>query len=74
MEQLLLTSFFIIFYKSHRYLRGKSLGIGGLTYEITDLETKINYAAKIMPKSNLTKNRVKQKVKLHSFHFHLAIV
>lgn len=47
-----------------RYARGKMLGKGGFAkcYEITNLETKKIYAAKIVSKASLTKNRARQKV------------
>lgn len=40
------------------------LGKGGFAkcYEITNLETKKIYAAKIVSKASLTKNRARQKV------------
>jgi polo-like kinase 1 len=43
-----------------RYARGKMLGKGGFAkcYEVTNVETKKTQAAKIIPKSTLTKNRV----------------
>jgi polo-like kinase 1 len=45
-------------------VKGKLLGKGGFAkcYEITNLENKRVHAAKIIPKSTLTKNRARQKV------------
>jgi len=42
-------------------MRGKLLGKGGFAkcYEITNLETKRIHAAKIIPKSTLTKTRAR---------------
>jgi polo-like kinase 1 len=42
-----------------KYHRGKLLGSGGFAkcYEVTSLETKTSLAAKIIPKSTLTKSR-----------------
>ena len=47
-----------------KYLRGKQLGRGGFAkcYEMTDLQTKISLAAKIIPRDSLQKERQKQKV------------
>ena len=44
-----------------KYLRGKLLGKGGFAkcYEITNIETKKIQAAKIIPKSTLSKNRAR---------------
>ena len=43
------------------------LGKGGFAkcYEITNLDTKKNHAAKIIPKSSLSKTRARQKVDLN---------
>ncbi len=54
-----------------RYAKGKVLGKGGFAkcYEVTNLETKQIIAAKIIPKSSLTKSRARQKliseIKIH---------
>eukprot|EP00825_Cyclidium_porcatum_P047949 TRINITY_DN78_c0_g1_i1.p1 TRINITY_DN78_c0_g1~~TRINITY_DN78_c0_g1_i1.p1 ORF type:complete len:704 (+),score=113.16 TRINITY_DN78_c0_g1_i1:180-2291(+) len=54
-----------------KYQRGKLLGKGGFAkvYEVTNLENKKIVAAKIIPKSSLTKNRARQKliseIKIH---------
>lgn len=47
-----------------KYSRGKMLGKGGFAkvYEITNLESRKQYAGKIIAKNSLTKNRSKQKV------------
>jgi polo-like kinase 1 len=47
-----------------KYSRGKALGRGGFAkcYEVTNLETKKIYAAKIIAKSSLNRSRAKQKV------------
>jgi polo-like kinase 1 len=44
-----------------KYMRGKLLGKGGFAkcYEITNIETKKTQAAKIIPKSTLSKNRAR---------------
>ncbi len=44
------------------------LGKGGFAkcYEITNIDNKRTYAAKIIPKNTLTKNRSRQKVKILS--------
>jgi polo-like kinase 1 len=44
-----------------RYSKGKMLGKGGFAkcYEVTNLENKRIYAAKIIPKNTLTKNRAR---------------
>ena len=44
-----------------KYVRGKLLGRGGFAkcYEITNIETKKTQAAKIIPKSTLSKNRAR---------------
>ena len=47
-------------------------------YEITNIETKKVIAAKIIPKSTLTKNRARQKliseIKIHKSLHHLHVV
>ncbi len=47
--------------KFNRYTKGKLLGKGGFAkcYELTNIETKRLYAAKIIPKNTLTKNRAR---------------
>ena len=47
-----------------RYLRGKFLGKGGFArcYEITEMHTKKSFAAKIISKTTLVKNKARQKV------------
>ena len=47
-----------------KYLKGKQLGRGGFAkcFEVTDLQTKIALAAKIIPRNSLQKERHKQKV------------
>ena len=44
-----------------KYTRGRLLGKGGFAkcYEFTNLESKKLYAAKIIPKSSMTKSRAK---------------
>ena len=44
-----------------KYSKGKFLGKGGFAkcYEATNLDTKKVYAAKIIPKNSLTKNRAR---------------
>lgn len=44
-----------------KYMRGKLLGKGGFAkcYEITNIDTKKTQAAKIIPKSSLSKNRAR---------------
>lgn len=46
-------------------MRGKLLGKGGFAkvYQVTSLDTNKIYAAKIVPKANLVKNRARQKVR-----------
>lgn len=54
-----------------RYVKGKLLGKGGFAkcYELTNVDSKRLYAAKIIPKNTLTKNRARQKliseIKIH---------
>ena len=52
-------------YTVHKYMRGKLLGKGGFAkvYQVTSLDTNKIYAAKIVPKANLVKNRARQKVR-----------
>jgi len=63
-----------------KYKRGLFLGKGGFAkcYEVTDLETNITYAAKIILKSSLVKPRAKQKlkseIKIHRSMQHDGIV
>eukprot|EP00961_Rhodomonas_salina_P269153 3636911-Rhodomonas_salina.2 len=47
-----------------RYLKGPILGKGGFAkcYRVTDMETKKDWACKIVQKSSLTKQRHKTKV------------
>jgi serine/threonine protein kinase len=47
-------------------MRGKLLGKGGFAkvYQVTSLDTNKIYAAKIVPKANLVKNRARQKVRI----------
>ncbi len=47
-----------------KYARGKLLGKGGFAkcYEVTNLDTKKMFAAKIIAKASLTKSRARQKV------------
>lgn len=47
-----------------RYLRGRFLGKGGFSrcYEVTEMHSKKVYAAKIISKSTLSKNKARQKV------------
>ena len=44
-----------------RYVKGKLLGKGGFAkcYELTNVDSKRLYAAKIIPKNTLTKNRAR---------------
>jgi polo-like kinase 1 len=44
-----------------KYAKGKLLGKGGFAkcYELTNIENKRLYAAKIIPKNTLTKNRAR---------------
>eukprot|EP00985_Skeletonema_marinoi_P018590 scaffold10417_cov137-Skeletonema_marinoi.AAC.14 len=51
-------------YTVHQYMRGKLLGKGGFAkvYQVTSLDTNKIYAAKIVPKANLVKNRARQKI------------
>lgn len=53
-------------YTVHKYMRGKLLGKGGFAkvYQVTSLDTNKIYAAKIVPKANLVKNRARQKVSI----------
>jgi len=53
-------------YTVHKYMRGKLLGKGGFAkvYQVTSLDTNKIYAAKIVPKANLFKNRARQKVRI----------
>lgn len=54
-----------------KYIKGRFLGKGGFArcYEFTNVETREVFAAKIIPKSTLTKNRHRQKmiseIKIH---------
>lgn len=54
--------------------------IGGFAkcYELTNIETAKLYAAKIVPKASLTKNRSRQKliseIKIHKSLHHLHVV
>lgn len=54
-----------------KYVRKMLLGKGGFArcYEVASLDTKKVYAAKIIPKHTLTKNRARQKliseIKIH---------
>ena len=50
--------------KIRKYLKGKLLGQGGFAtcYEVTDLETKKSFAAKIIPKSSLARPKTKSRV------------
>ncbi|KAL4460257.1 hypothetical protein ABPG74_000008 [Tetrahymena malaccensis] len=63
-----------------RYQQGRFLGKGGFAkcYEFTNLEGKQVLAAKIIPKSSLTKNRARQKlmseIKIHKSLNHRNIV
>lgn len=56
------------------------LGKGGFAkcYEITNIDNKRTYAAKIIPKNTLTKNRSRQKliseIKIHKSLKHLHVV
>ena len=51
-------------------MRGKLLGKGGFAkvYQVTSLDTNKIYAAKIVPKANLVKNRARQKVSVVTLH------
>jgi len=57
-------------YTVHQYMRGKLLGKGGFAkvYQVTSLDTNKIYAAKIVPKANLVKNRARQKVSVVTLH------
>jgi len=63
-----------------RYAKGRLLGKGGFArvYELQNLHTKQKYAAKVIPKSTLTKPRTKQKlyseIKIHRSLSHKNIV
>lgn len=63
-----------------RYARGRMLGKGGFArcYEVTNMESKKIMAAKIIPKSTLTKNRARQKliseIKIHKSLHHQHVV
>lgn len=63
-----------------RYKKGLFLGKGGFAkcYEMTDLETNILYAAKIITKESLIKPRAKQKlkseIKIHKSLSHSNVV
>jgi polo-like kinase 1 len=63
-----------------RYSKGRFLGKGGFArvYEITNIDTRKNYAAKIVAKSSLTKARAKQKlmseIKIHRSLKHENVV
>jgi polo-like kinase 1 len=65
---------------SKRYRKGMFLGKGGFAkcYELTDLETNILYAAKIITKASLIKPRAKQKlkseIKIHKSLSHTNVV
>ena len=68
-------------YTVHQYMRGRLLGKGGFAkvYQVTSLDTNKIYAAKIVPKANLVKNRARQKVShdmisitISSEHFRFA--
>jgi len=50
-----------VIFLQKKYLKGKLLGKGGFAkcYEITNIENKRIHAAKIIPKSTLTKNRAR---------------
>ncbi|KRX07090.1 Protein kinase-like domain [Pseudocohnilembus persalinus] len=66
--------------KIFKYQKGKLLGKGGFAkcYEFIKLDTKKLMAAKIIPKSTLTKSRAKQKliseIKIHKSLSHLHVV
>lgn len=63
-----------------KYVKGRFLGKGGFAkcYEFTTVESKKIYAAKIICKASLTKNRAKQKlmseIKIHRSLHHAHIV
>ncbi|OMJ86381.1 hypothetical protein SteCoe_12107 [Stentor coeruleus] len=65
---------------SRFYTRGKELGKGGFArvYELTNNETKITTAAKVIQKSSLTKGRTRQKlmseIKIHRSVHHKGVV
>lgn len=65
---------------TRRYAKGKLLGKGGFAkcFEVTNLESKKVLAAKIIPKSSLTKSRARQKliseIKIHKSLHHLHVV
>lgn len=65
---------------SKKYKKGKFLGKGGFAkcYEVTELDTKTIYAAKIITKASLVKPRAKQKlkseIKIHKAMKHDGIV
>ena len=52
---------------TRRYLKGQLLGKGGFAkcFKITDVETKKDWACKVVQKSSLTKQRHKVKVGIH---------
>mmetsp|Transcript_19782 Transcript_19782/g.30865 ORF Transcript_19782/g.30865 Transcript_19782/m.30865 type:complete len:749 (-) Transcript_19782:495-2741(-) len=66
-------------YTVHKYMRGKLLGKGGFAkvYQVTSLDTNKIYAAKIVPKANLIKNRARQKlqteIKIHRTMKHVNV-
>ncbi|KAL7500018.1 hypothetical protein ACHAWT_007973 [Skeletonema menzelii] len=66
-------------YTVHKYMRGKLLGKGGFAkvYQVTSLDTNKIYAAKIVPKANLVKNRARQKlqteIKIHRTMKHVNV-
>ena len=66
--------------KYRRYRKGNFLGKGGFAkwYELTDLETNILYAAKMITKASLVKPRAKQKlkseIKIHKSLLHPNVV
>lgn len=49
-----------------RYLRGRFLGRGGFAkcYEITDMDTREDFAVKVVPKSMLLKPHLKEKMSM----------
>ena len=63
-----------------RYVKGKFLGKGGFArcYEFVNTETKYVSAAKVIPKSTLTKTRARQKlmseIKIHRSCSHQNVV